>query len=285
MNDYLYYVNGEFVPAGAAAVALNDLGFVRGYGVFDLFRTYGTVPFGLRAHLERLQRSASQIDLTLPWTLDEIEAIVRRTLAHNDATDVTVRIIATGGASLNFITPAQQPSLIVMLASVKEYPAPLYDRGASLMTVDLPRFMPTVKSLNYITAIRAQERARAAGAVEALYCGADGAITECTTSNFFVLRGDELITPDAGVLSGVTRAAVLDIASDLFTVVKRPIGYDELAAVDEAFITSTTKEIMPIVRVDDITVATGAPGLRTQYLRELFYQRIAHGHMEVDLDG
>jgi len=149
----------------------------------------------------------------------------------------------------------------------------------------LPRFMPTVKSLNYITAIRGQERARTAGAIEALYCSADGTLTECTTSNFFVLRGDELITPDADVLGGVTRAAVLDIAADLFTVVKRPIRYDELATVDEAFITSTTKEIMPIVQVDAITIATGVPGAGTQRLSDLFRQRIAHGYMEVDLNA
>lgn len=285
MSDYIYYVNGEFVPAGAAAIGLNDLGLVRGYGVFDLLRTYGAAPFGLRAHLERLQRSARQIDLALPWTLDEIETIVRDTLAQNDATDVTVRIVVTGGASPNFITPQQQPSLIVMLAPVKAYPSSTYERGASLITVDLPRFMPTVKSLNYITAIRGQERARAAGAIEALYCSADGTLTECTTSNFFVLRGDELITPDADVLGGVTRAAVLDIAADLFTVVKRPIRYDELATVDEAFITSTTKEIMPIVQVDAITIATGVPGAGTQRLSDLFRQRIAHGYMEVDLDA
>jgi len=191
--------------------------------------------------------------------------------------------VVTGGASPNFITPQQQPSLIVMLAPVKPYPVTIYEHGASLITVDLPRFMPAVKSLNYITAIRGQERARAAGAIEALYCSAEGMISECTTSNFFVLRGDELITPDTDVLGGVTRAAVLDIAADLFTVVKRPIRYDELATVDEAFITSTTKEIMPIVQVDEIAIATRSPGLGTQRLHGLFRQLIAQGHMEVDL--
>ena len=283
MSDYIYFINGEFVPAGAAGVGLNDLGLVRGYGVFDLLRTYGAAPFGLRAHLERLQRSAAQIDLALPWSLDEIEAIVHRTLAQNDPTDVTIRIVVTGGASSNFITPENRPSLIVMLAPVKPYTAATYAAGASLITVDFARFMPTVKSLNYITAIMAQQRARAAGAIEALYCTTAGAITECTTSNFFVLRGDQLITPEADVLTGVTRAAVLDIAGDLYAVVKRPIRYDELATVDEAFITSTTKEVMPIVRIDDIAIGNGKPGPHTQRLLELFRRRIAQGQMEVDL--
>ena len=117
MSDYIYYVNGEFVPAGAAAVGPQRPGPCAATA-FDLLRTYGAVPFGLRAHLSGAT-FRRQIDLALPWTLDEIETIVRDTLAQNDATDVTVRIVVTGGASPNFITPQQHPSLIVALAPVK----------------------------------------------------------------------------------------------------------------------------------------------------------------------
>src|SRR5690606_5090042 len=141
MSDYIYYVNGEFVPAGAAAVGLNDLGLVRGYGVFDLLRTYGAAPFGLCAHLERLQRSARLFDHALQWSLAEIELCYCVTMAQKDAPDDTIRIVVTCGASPNFITPQQQPSLIVMLPPVKAYPASTYERGASLINVDLPRFM------------------------------------------------------------------------------------------------------------------------------------------------
>ena len=91
------------------------------------------------------------------------------TLARNDATDVTVRIVVTGGPSANFITPGDRPGLLVMVAAVKPYPETRYTEGATPITVDLERFMPTVKSLNYITAIRGQKRAAAAGAIEALY--------------------------------------------------------------------------------------------------------------------
>ncbi|GIK73921.1 MAG: branched chain amino acid aminotransferase [Chloroflexota bacterium] len=274
-HDYLYYVNGNFAPASQASLRLDDLGLVRGYGVFEVLRTYGVRPFGLRAHLERMQRSAAQIELDLPWSLAEIEAIVEETLARNDPTDVTIRIIATGGASSSFLMPEGRPSLLVMLAAVKPYPEEMYRRGATLITYDCPRFMPTVKSLNYITAIIGQRRAKAAGAIEALHCDAQGVISECTTSNFFIVRGDQLITPSVDVLPGVTRAAVLELAGDLFEIHERSIHRSELALAEEAFITSTTKEIMPIVRIDDQVIGDGAVGVHTQRLLHLFRSAVA----------
>ena len=281
VHDYLYYVNGEFTPSSQAAIGLTDLGLVRGYGVFEVLRTYGPRPFGLRAHLERLQHSAMQIDLALPWSLDEIEATVQATLARNNPTDVTIRIIVTGGASSNFLLPEGRPSLLVMLAPVKPYAAHFYRDGAALITFACARFMPTVKSLNYITALMGQRKARAAGAVEALYCDvagdARGGVTECTTSNFFIFKGDQLITPVQDVLPGITRAAALEVAGDLFELIERPIQRDELAEADEAFITSTTKEIMPIVHIDGQRIGDGSPGVRTQRLSDLFHEYVAHG--------
>jgi branched-chain amino acid aminotransferase len=274
-QGYTYYVNGEFKPASEASLGLDDLGLVRGYGVFEVLRTYGSRPFGLRAHLERLHHSAHQIDLALPCSINEIERVVEATLAHNDPTDVTIRIIVTGGASSNFLIPGDRPSLLVMVAAIQPYPERLYQEGATLITVDFPRFMPTVKSLNYITAIRAQRKARADGAIEALYCDAQGMITECTTSNFFLFRGDQLITPVVDVLPGITRAAVLELAGDLFEVIERPIHRAELAEADEVFLTSTTKELMPIVRVDAQQIGDGRAGTRTLRLRNIFRTSIS----------
>ena len=277
MTDFLYYVNGDFTPASQAAIGLNDLGLVRGYGVFEVLRTYGERPFGLRAHLDRLAYSAAQIELALPAPLAAIESIVHETLARNAVRDVTIRIIVTGGASSSFLMPEDRPTLLVMLAPVKPYAAQIYADGAALITVDAARFMPTVKSLNYIPVILGQRKARAAGAIEALYCDAAGVITECTTSNFFIFKGDQLITPAQDVLPGVTRAAALEVAGDLFEIVERPILRRELAEADEAFITSTTKEIMPIVRVDAQPIGAGRPGVRTQRLRQSFQAYVAQG--------
>ena len=294
---YIYYVNGAFVPASQATVAAGDLGLVRGYGVFDVLRTYARQPFALRRHLERLERSAQQIDLPLPGSLERLEELVCETLARNAAVeperDVTVRLIVTGGSSAGFLLPDGAPSLLILVAPVREIPAERYTEGAALITADIPRFMPSVKSINYIPAILGQQRARAAGAVEALYCtpqGADGSaddsvISECTTANFFVVADGRLITPDQDVLAGITRNVTLELAADVTEVVLRPIRYGELRSVDEAFITSTTKEIMPIVRVDNITIGSGRPGPLTARLRDLFqaYTRLPSNHHQPSL--
>jgi branched-chain amino acid aminotransferase len=274
MADFIYYINGAFVLAREATVSAGDLGLVRGYGVFDVLRTYDRIPFALRRHLERLERSAQQVNLPLPASLDELERLVHATLARNAAVeperDVTVRLIVTGGASAGFLLPDGNPSLLILVAPVRSVPGHHYTEGAALITADIPRFLPSVKSINYIPAILGQQRARAAGAVEALYCTAEEVISECTTANFFVVAGGKLITPNQDVLAGITRNITLELADDVMDVTLRPIRRDELRTVDEAFITSTTKEIMPIVRIDDITIGNGRPGPLTARLAALF---------------
>jgi branched-chain amino acid aminotransferase len=269
MSNYTYYVNGEFVDADAAGVSFHDLGFVRGYGVFDFLRTYGRAPFRLIPHLERLQRSAAAIDLECPWSVEELERICLETLARSPGVqNVSIRPVLTGGYSGGFLMPGDKPSLYVLIAPLSASDPRLFTEGASLVSVDYERFLPSVKSLNYITAIRALKKARAAGAAEALYRTKDGHITECTTSNFFIFRDGRLITSDVDVLDGITRRAALDAAEDMYEIDYRLITYDELGSADEAFITSTTKEILPIVRVDSVTIGDGRVGMHTQRLME-----------------
>src|SRR3954470_781897 len=123
MSTLTTYVNGDFVPAKKAALPLNDLGIVRGYGVFDLLRTYGTTPFRLRDHIKRLQSSAKQIELELPWSTEELEDVVLQTYKRNEIADASIRIIVTGGPSDNFMTPQGEPSLVVMVNPIAPYPA------------------------------------------------------------------------------------------------------------------------------------------------------------------
>lgn len=271
MSEFLYYVNGKFVPPSQASLALNDLGVVRGYGIFDAWRTYGKVPFRQKDHLERLFSSARQIDLHMPWSFEELDSIAHETLARNgNPENVTLRMIVTGGESSNFIMPEDKSSLAVIVATVKPYPAQMFETGARLIVADMDRFMPTVKSLNYMTAVMSQKKIKTAGAVEALYRNADGYISECAVSNFLIFKGDQLITPESGVLPGITRNVVMELAEDRFEVVMRPIHFNEIASADEAFITSTTKEVMPIVQVADITIGNGKVGPRTQEMMGMF---------------
>lgn len=270
MTDSLYYVNGDFVPAIAGALPLNDLGLVRGYGVFDLLRTYDGSPFRLGEHVQRLQRSAAAIGLALPWDVNTLESIALETYQRNNMPNATIRIIVTGGSSPNFMTPQDNPTLVVMVEPVALNRPEEYAQGVKLVTVEMARFLPTVKSLNYITAIMAMQQASAAGAVEALYRDAGGFVSECTRSNLFVFQGDHLVTPRDDVLLGITRAVVMEIASDSFEVIEGPLHYRELLAADEAFITSSTKEILPVAQVDGRLIGQGKPGPRTRKLMDLF---------------
>lgn len=266
----IYYVNGEFVAADQAVLALNDLGLVRGYGVFDYLRTYGGKPFKLAEHVQRLAASAQAIGLALPGSVAEIVAIAQETYQRNGFVEAGIRILATGGASDNFMLPQGQPTLAVLVTPLAPGAPAEQAHGVKLISVCMDRFMPTVKSINYIGAIMATQQAKAAGAAEALYRDAAGWVSECTRSNFFALRGGQLITPQQDVLAGITKAVVMELAADDFDVVEGPLHYDELAACDEIFITSTTKEILPVVQIDEQQIGSGQPGPKTQKLIQLF---------------
>jgi branched-chain amino acid aminotransferase len=271
MSELTYYVNGAFVPAQEAALPLNDLGIVRGYGVFDLLRTYGTTPFRLRDHIRRLESSAAQIALPLPWSTEELEEIVTQTYTRNEIPDASIRIVVTGGPSPNFMTPQGNPSLVVMVHPIAPYPESYYTQGCKATSTLVERTMATVKSLNYIGAIVAMEEASKTGAVEAIYLDSQDRLTEGTRANLFVVHGNLLITPREGVLKGITRNVVLEIAANHFEVVEGPIHYQDLAAFDEAFLTSTTKEVLPIVQIDQQIIGSGKPGPATKRLMQLFH--------------
>ena len=272
MTHTICYVNGKYLPLTEAGLPVQDLAILRGYGVFDFFRTYNGQPFKLTEHLQRLARSASLIELDLPWSLTQIEEIVQRTLAKNTITESNVRIVVTGGVSSNSVTPDTGPGLIVLVTPLRVYPTEYYTHGVKAITVSANRFIPDAKTINYMAALMAQKKARAAGAVEALYINGQGHLLEGTTTNLFVFRGQQLITPHEGILPGITRNVILDLAQEMFEVVQRPISVDELPVVNEAFITASNKEIMPIRQIDDQIISSGEPGPLTRQLTEYFRQ-------------
>lgn len=273
MNDPIYYVNGNFVPASQAAVSLRDLGLVRGYGVFDFLRTYHGKPFHLNDHIERLKKSAGLIDIEFPFAnVDDLADIVYETLGHNDFRESTIRLVLTGGVSDSFFLPDGPGTLAVMIAPVKNAAAGAYTRGVSVTTTRLQRELPHVKSLNYIGAIMAMKRAVKKGAVEALYVDPTGTISEGTRSNFFGIKDGVLITSEEGILEGITRRVVLSQARPHFPIELRPLSLDEIGELDEAFLTSSTKEVMPVVAVEGVRVGRGRPGPITRRLIAMFRQ-------------
>ncbi|MBC7871541.1 MAG: aminotransferase class IV [Chitinophagaceae bacterium] len=274
MNS-IYFIDGEFVPAEAARIPAGDLAVLRGYGVFDFMRTYGGQPFHLEQHIARLFRSAEQIMLDMPWTPDEIKAIVLETLERNDHAESNVRIVVTGGDSTDYITPSAEPRLLVLVYPAMPPAAHYYTDGAKIITVREERYLPAAKTINYIPAIRALKQAKAQHAIEAIYTDAAGRALEGTTTNLFAFYNGVLVTPGDGILNGITRGAVLDLVKDAFPLEIRDILLDELYQADEVFITASNKQVMPIVQINDRTIGAGVPGELTKRVMTMFTEMAA----------
>lgn len=261
----VFYIDGEYVDASSASLPATDLSILRGFGVFDYLRTYGGVPFQLSAHLRRLQRSAALIELACPWDIEQLAEIALETLRRNPFAEAGLRIVLTGGDSPNGFMPGGDSRLLVMATPLHTLPASAHERGGSVATVEQGRVLPEAKTINYIPGIIAQRKAerRAPGAIDAIYTVA-GKIIEGTRSNTFIYQDGRWITPDRSLLLGVTRAEVIKLLADEIEL--RDITLDEYYAAEEVILTSSIKEVLPIVRVDDATIGAGAPGENTKRL-------------------
>jgi branched-chain amino acid aminotransferase len=266
----IYYVNGEFVEAEKAVIPVDDLAVLRGYGVFDLMRTFDGIPFCLHEHIERLQCSAEKIGLLLPWTHDKIAAVVKETLRKNQHAESNIRIVVTGGSSPDFITPQGNPRLLVMVTPLPKLPDAWYKSGVKVITVLSERQVPEAKSIDYIPATIGLQRAKEEGAIEAVYVDRKGNVLEGTTSNIFAIRNRRLISPDKGILSGITRRVILRLAKNRLAVELRDMTLDELISADEVFITGTNKGVVPVVQVGRHRIGDGDPGPHTRQLMNDF---------------
>ena len=263
----VFYINGEFVNAAEARVSAIDLAVLRGYGVFDALRTYGGIPFHLGAHLQRLKRSAALIDLACPWDIEQLGDIVLNTVERNGYPESSIRIVVTGGEGAGGFLPLDEPRLLVMATPHQAPPAWWHEAGVHVATTELHRHLPEAKTINYIPAIMAQRAAaqRDPKAIEAIYIS-DGIVSEGARSNTFIFKDDRWITPGDGLLLGVTRAETIKLLDAEGVLELRDITLAEYRAADEVILTSSTKEILPVVKVDDVTIGAGAPGEMTKHL-------------------
>lgn len=262
----VYYIDGSFVSSDQAVIPVDDLAVLRGFGVFDLVRTYGGKPFFLKEHIERLRHSAVEIGLHFPWTSNELINIVLKTLEKNSYRESNIRLVVTGGSSPDFMTPQNKPRLLVLISPVPVLPETWYSDGVKIVTHMAERFKPGVKSINYIAATVALEEARQKGAIEAIYLDRKGFVLEGTTCNIFAFIGKELVTPGRDILAGITRQVVLNVAKENFNIQIRDISKQELLSADEVFITGTNKGVVPVVQVDETTIGSGTPGPLTRQL-------------------
>ena len=267
----VFYVGGEFLPENEAVISVNDIGLLRGYGIFDFLRTYNRRPFYLDEHVARLANSARLIDLELPYSQSEIIDITMQTLERNaDLDEANIRLVVTGGVSADSITPASQSRLLVLVTGLHGCPAEWYRDGAAVITTNDERYIPAAKSTNYIPGILALSRARQQGAMESIYVDRFGRILEGTTANIFAFIRKKLVTPGNSILPGITREVVLNLVEKQFEVEIRDIHKDEIRLMDEVFITASNKEVVPVVRMDDRILSDGKPGESTRWIMQQF---------------
>ena len=273
-NNAWWYVNGRWVHPHEATISLNDVAVLRGYSAFESLRTYHRQPFHLEEHLNRLYRSAELIELAVPWSRTYITQLVYEIIERNTYEHASIRLFVTGGETEDSILPIGKPTLAVLITPLGERNMERFAQGYKVITTLLQRSTPEAKTTSYLEAIRALKEAARHEAVDALFVNAQGHVLEATRSNFFVFRGDTLVTPRDGVLLGITRNVVLELARGLFTIEERPVLLTELPLVDEAFITSSSKEIMPVVQIDDLLIGDGTPGRRTYTLEQRFIEMV-----------
>ncbi len=266
-----YYIDGEFVQEDDAQLSVKDITVLRGYGVFDFLITYNRRPFYLKEHVARLENSASEIGLELQHSNAQMCEIVEETIKRNDHhTESNIRIVYTGGISPDGVTPQGNGILMVMVTPKFELPDWWYTDGAAVATVDMERFIPTSKSTNYLNAVFAQQQAKKKGGIEAIYVDRKNRVLEGTTTNIFGVKGSTIVTPPDGILPGITRSVVLELAKGRHDVELRHIDREELKEFNEIFISASNKEIVPVIKVDDMVVADGKPGMQTRKIMSLF---------------
>jgi branched-chain amino acid aminotransferase len=276
------YISGKYYDKENAKVSVYDHGLLYGDGVFEGMRSYGGKVFRLKQHLERLWASAKGIWLKMPISQEEMAQAVNGTLATNGIKDGYIRLVVTRGAGALGLDPnkCSDPQVIVIADHIQLYPKEMYENGLEIVTASTIRnhsaaLSPRIKSLNYLNNIMAKIEGLQAGCVEALMLNAKGEVAECTGDNIFIVRNGMLMTPpiDAGILEGITRDAVIELAAELKIPVQQvPFVRHDIFIADECFLTGSAAEVIPVVKLDSRVIGDGKPGPITQKLTERFHQ-------------
>ena len=277
-------IGGKYFDKADAKISVYDHGLLYGDGIFEGIRAYSGRVFRLKAHVDRLYDSAKAIHLVIPVSREAMARTVLDTLALNKLTDAYIRLIVTRGAGSLGLDPRKttDPQIICITDSISLYPAELYEHGLKIITAGTMRnhpaaLNPRVKSLNYLNSIMAKIEGTNAGCLEALMLNHKGEVAECTGDNIFIVRHGELHTPsvDAGILEGITRDAVMELARAVgIKVVERTMDRHDIYTADECFLTGTAAEVIPVVECDGRPLGTGQPGPITRDLHTRFHRLV-----------
>jgi branched-chain amino acid aminotransferase len=276
------YINGKYYDKEDAKISVYDHGLLYGDGVFEGIRVYGGKVFRHSEHLDRLWESAKSICLDIPMTKQEMAKAVEDTLELNGIKDGYIRLVVTRGIGTLGLDPNRcgKPQIIIITDSIALYPTEYYQKGLEIITSSVPRIHPAalsprIKSMNYLNNILAKIEGIRSGCVEALMLNHKGEVAECTGDNIFVVRRGRIMTPppDAGILEGVTRDAVIQLARDMgIEVLEIPLTKHDVYVADECFLTGTAAEVVPVTKLDGRVIGEGVPGKITRELMDRFHK-------------
>ena len=276
------WINGKLFDKSDAKISVFDHGLLYGDGVFEGIRVYGAKVFRLREHIDRLYESARHIALEIPLTREAMTQAVLDTVKANAKQDGYIRLVVTRGAGSLGLDPGKtsDPQVIVIVDDISLYPVEFYEKGLDIITASIIRnhpnaLNPRIKSLNYLNNILAKIEAVRAGCQEAIMLNGAGEVAECTGDNIFIVKRGILKTPPAtaGLLEGVTRGAVIELArAAKIPVELTALQRHDIYTADECFLTGTAAEVVAVVKADDRLIGNGKPGPVTRQLRERFFQ-------------
>ncbi len=277
----LVHLNGSLLPSAEARIAALDYGFLYGYGLFETMRAYAGRVFRLDRHLDRLARSAETLEITVDTAA--LRNAITVTIAANHLGDARVRLTVSAGEGASVPDPAScaRPTVLVVAGEYRPLSEDAYRRGYRAVTASLRRNhrspLAMIKSLNFAENLLARREASRAGVDEAVLLNDRDRVAEASMSNLFVVSGDVLRTPppDSGLLAGVTREAVLELAQRLGIVaVEDDITLDELRQAGEAFLTNSVIEVMPLTGLDGQIIGDGTAGTVTVQLRDAYRELV-----------
>jgi branched-chain amino acid aminotransferase len=267
-NNLFAFLHGQLVPLPQASLHVSDLSIQRGYGIFDFFRVQQNQVLFLDDYLNRFFQSADLMHLPVPHSAEELKANIYKLIQQNNLPASGIKMILTGGYSEDGYVPAAPNLLMVEQPLVLPGPEKVAT-GIKIITHDYAREIPLAKTINYSMGIRLINQIREQQAADVLYCR-NGLVTELPRSNFFIVQQDDALITSGEVLAGITRKNVLALAGSKYRVEIRDVTLEEVLGAKEAFITSTTKRIMPVVQINQTVIGTGKPGLVTlALLKEL----------------
>jgi len=281
-------VNGRVSDQAHASISVFDHGFLYGEGVYETLRTYNGQPFLFDRHMKRLRNSAEMLALAVPLSDAAIDARFRETmtaagLGDSPEREAYIRILVTRGIGELTYDPAAcpTPSVVVIVKPNVDPPREVFERGVKVALVPIVRnhpgsVNPLIKSNNLLNNALAMQEAFRRGGYEGIMRNYKGELAECTQSNLFIVKNGAALTPpiDAGLLPGITRAFLFEVGAEIGIPVREQVlRDDDLFGADECFLTSTTREAMPIVQVDDKKIGSGAPGPITLALLDAFRKK------------